>query len=56
MKDAERLTEDFTDHENQADDRHHVQPLPGNFLLSFAVLLSVAVVMAMSDATGTVSV
>lgn len=50
MEDPERLTESFTDHENQADDGGHIQPLPGNFLLPFAILLRVAVVVAMSDA------
>lgn len=44
------LTEDFTDHEDQADNRDHVQTLPGYFLLLLAILLSMAVVMAMLDA------
>ena len=44
-----RLTHDLSDHEDEADDRHHVQPLPRRLPLALAVLLGAAVVMAMLD-------
>ena len=47
----ERLTQDLPDHENEADDRDNIQPLPCNFPLSLTVLLGMAVVMTMIYST-----
>lgn len=52
QREAQRLTEDFTDHEHQADGGHHVQPPLGHFLLPLTILPGVAVVMAMLDGAG----
>lgn len=46
------LTDNFTDHENQANDRGQAQPLPGDFLLALSVLLCMAVVVAVLDSDG----
>lgn len=43
------LTENFTDHENQADDGGQAQALPGNFLFALSILLCMAVVVAVLD-------
>lgn len=53
-KTAARLTNDFTNHEKQADDRDHIQPPLGDLLLPLTILLCAAVVMAMLDATSAV--
>lgn len=45
-----KLTKNFTSHENHTDDRGHVQPLPGNFPFTLAVLLRMTVVMTMLNA------
>ena len=48
-----RLTQDLSDHEDEADDRRHVQPPLRALPLTLAVLLGAAVVMAMLDHVAT---
>lgn len=48
------LTKNFPDHENEADDGGHIQPLPGRLLLTLSILLRVAVIMAVLDASDAV--